>query len=104
MGGFAFHPEAKLELDEIWEYIGAENPSAAGRVVEEILDSIRTAVRFPQLGHTRQDLTQRPLRFLPVRDYLIAYAPDEDPLWVVAVIHGRRNPRVIAALLRGRQQ
>jgi len=37
-----------------------------------------------------------------VRDYLIAYAPDEDPVWVLAVIHGRRNPRVMAAILRGR--
>lgn len=23
-----------------------------------------------------------------VRDYLIAYAPDEKPLWVIAVMHG----------------
>jgi hypothetical protein len=38
-----------------------------------------------------------------VRDYLIAYAPDEKPLWVVAVIHGSRNPRVMAAILRGRE-
>jgi hypothetical protein len=38
-----------------------------------------------------------------VRDLLIAYAPDEKPLLVVAVLHGRRNPRVIAALLRTRE-
>jgi hypothetical protein len=38
-----------------------------------------------------------------VRDYLIAYAPDEKPQWVVAVIHGSRNPRVMAAILRGRE-
>jgi len=42
------------------------------------------------------------LRFILVRDYLIAYAPDEKPLWVIAVIHGRRNPRVMAAILRSR--
>jgi hypothetical protein len=42
------------------------------------------------------------LRFILVREYLIAYAADEKPLWVVAVIHGRRNPRVMAAILRGR--
>jgi hypothetical protein len=44
-----------------------------------------------------------PLRFILVREYLIAYAPDEKPLWVVAVMHGRRSPRVIAAILRGRE-
>ncbi len=48
-------------------------------------------------------LTGRPLRFISVREYLIAYAPEERPLWVVAVMHGRRNPRVMAAILRGRE-
>jgi hypothetical protein len=44
------------------------------------------------------------LRFHVVRDqYLIAYAPDENPLWVVAVLHGHRNPRLMAAVLRGRK-
>jgi hypothetical protein len=37
-----------------------------------------------------------------VREYLIAYAPDEKPLVVIAVLHGRRNPLVISAILRGR--
>jgi hypothetical protein len=38
-----------------------------------------------------------------VREYLIAYVPDEKPLWVIAVMHGHRNPRVMAAILRGRE-
>jgi hypothetical protein len=29
----------------------------------------------------------------------MACAPEEKPLWVVSVIHGRRSPRVIAAIL-----
>jgi hypothetical protein len=43
------------------------------------------------------------LRFIVVREYLIAYAPEEKPLWVLAVLHGRRSPRVMAAILRGRE-
>jgi hypothetical protein len=38
-----------------------------------------------------------------VREYLIAYAPDEKPLWIIAVMHGRRSPRIMAAILRERQ-
>jgi hypothetical protein len=38
-----------------------------------------------------------------VRNYLIVYAPSETPLFVVAVLHGWRSPRVIAAFLRGRK-
>jgi len=60
-------------------------------------------VRFPHQGQRRTDLTSRPLRFWRVYDYLIAYAPDERPLWVVAVMHGHRSPRVMAAILRGRE-
>lgn len=48
-------------------------------------------------------LLRGPLRFHPVRDFLIAYAPNEKPLVVIAILHGRRNPRVMAAILRGRE-
>ena len=71
-------------------------------MVAEILSAIRALVAFPGQGHRRPDLTSRPLRFIVVREYLIAYAPDEKPLWVVAIIHGRRSPRIMAAVLRGR--
>jgi len=62
-----------------------------------------TLVPFPYRGHKCPDLTSRPLRFIVIREYLVAYAPDEEPLWVIAVMHGRRNPRVMAAILRGRE-
>jgi len=42
------------------------------------------------------------MRFHVVRDYVIAYAPDENPLIIIAILHGRRNPRVLAALLNAR--
>ncbi len=103
MSGFVLHPDVLTDLTEIWEYIATDNPDAADRVLEEIRDAIRALVPFPQVGHIRSDLTSRPLRFHPIRNFLIAYAPDEQPLLVLAVLHGRRNPRVIAALLRTRE-
>jgi plasmid stabilization system protein ParE len=103
MTGYAFHPEASADLDEIWEFIAADNLDAADRVIEEILAAIDVLVPFPQQGHRRPDLTSGPLRFPNTREYLVAYAPDEEPLWVVAVIPGRRSPRVMAAILRGRK-
>ena len=103
MSGHALHPEAYGDLDHIRGYIAQHNPDAADRVITEIFDAIRALVLFPHQRHRRPDLTSRPLRFTLVRDYLIAYAPDEKPLWVIAVIHGRRNPRVMAAILRSRE-
>jgi len=103
MTGHDFHLEARFDLDEIWEFIRADNLDAADRMIAEILSRIRALVPFPGQGHRRPDLTSRPLRFILVREYLIAYAPDEKPLWVVAVMHGRRSPRVMAAILRSRE-
>jgi toxin ParE1/3/4 len=101
--GFELHPGAASDITSIWEFIAEDNPHAAGRVREDILDAIRRLVAFPRQGHQRTDLTSRPLRFRTVRNYLIAYAPDEKPLLIIAVLHGRRSPRVIAAILQGRE-
>jgi plasmid stabilization system protein ParE len=103
MTGYDFHPEARFDLDEIWEFIRADNLDAADRMIAEVLSAIAALVPFPGQGHKRPDLTSRPLRFILVREYLIAYAPEEKPLWVVAVMHGRRHPRVMASILRGRE-
>jgi plasmid stabilization system protein ParE len=72
-------------------------------VLEDIFEAIHALVPFPLVGHIRADLTARPLRFHIVRDFLIAYAPDEKPLVVLGILHRRRNPRVMAALLRDRE-
>jgi toxin ParE1/3/4 len=102
MSGFVLHPDAYTDLDEIWEYIAADSLDGADRIREEIFEAIRSLVAFPYTGHDRPDLTARPLRFQSLRDYVIAYAPDEKPLAVIAVVHGRRSPRVIAAILKRR--
>jgi len=101
--GFRLHPEAAQDITEIWEFIAQDNPVAARRVREEILNTVRKLVAFPHAGHQRPDLTARPLRFQTVRQYLVVYAPDEKPLVVIAVLHGSRSPRVLAAILRGRE-
>jgi plasmid stabilization system protein ParE len=103
MKEFVLHPEAYRDIEEIWHYIAADNLSAADRVVEEIYQNIRKLVPFPKQGHSRPELTASPLRFHAVRDYVIVYAPDEEPLVVIAVLHGRRSPRVISAILRERE-
>jgi toxin ParE1/3/4 len=103
MSGFVLHPEAFQDLEEIWEFIAADNVPAADRALEEIYETICALIPYPEAGHKRPDLTSRPLRFQPVRDFVVVYAPDEKPLAVLAVLHGRRNPRVMAAILRGRE-
>ena len=84
MSGYVLHPEAYTDLDDIWEFIAADNLDAADRVREDIYKAIGKLPPFPHQGHRRPDLTSRHLRFVTVRNYLIAYAPDENPLLVIA--------------------
>jgi plasmid stabilization system protein ParE len=37
---YDFHPEVRRDLDEIWDFIAADNPEAADRLVAEIVDAI----------------------------------------------------------------
>ena len=62
MTGYGFHPEARADLDEIWEFIRTDNLDAADRAVAEILSAIRALVSFPGQGYRRPELTSRPLR------------------------------------------
>ena len=54
MTGYDFHPEAALDLDEIWGYIADDSLAAADRVIADILASIDALVPFPYQGHKRR--------------------------------------------------
>src|SRR5437867_12963197 len=102
--GFELHPGAASDITSIWEFIAKDNPLAAKRVREDILEAIRRLVPFPHQGHQRRDLTSRPVRFQTVHNYLIAYAPDEERLLLFAVFAGRRSQPVLPPILRERNQ
>ena len=99
MTGYDFHPEARFDLDEIWEYIRADNLNAADRTISEILSAIRALIPFPGQGHRRPDLTSRPLRFIVVREYLVAYAPDEKPFPLNPIRDERNSPLAPVTLM-----
>ena len=40
MSGYAFHPDAFADLDEIWEYIAQDNVDAADRVLADIHSTV----------------------------------------------------------------
>jgi plasmid stabilization system protein ParE len=81
MSGFVLHPAAYDDLDEIWEYIAADSLDAADRVREEIHEAIQSLVPFPHVGHSRSDLTSRPLRFQTLGEYVIALRPTKNHWW-----------------------
>lgn len=56
MSGFALHPEAFNDIDEIASHIGLASREAAHRVVDELYTAISNLVLFPYQGHRREDL------------------------------------------------
>jgi toxin ParE1/3/4 len=102
MSAYALHPEAFTDLDQIRAYIAKDDPDAADRVITEIFERFRKLAPLPHQGHRRPARTSSPLRFTRIYDHLIAYAPNENPLWIIAVLHGRRDPKVLAAILGSR--
>ena len=51
--------------------------------------------RMPSQGHTRKDLTNKPVLFFPMYSFLVVYQPDMRPIRIVAVLRGRRNVKRI---------
>jgi antitoxin ParD1/3/4 len=86
-----YSPEASLDLLEIWEYIAADNVDAADRLEQEIRNAVNLLAENPEIGHFRRDLTSKPVRFWPVRSYLIIYDPATRPLEVVRILSGYRD-------------
>ena len=50
MTGYDFHPEARSDLDRIWEFIAADRLDAADQTISAILSTIRALVTFSKSG------------------------------------------------------
>jgi plasmid stabilization system protein ParE len=81
---------ALTDLEEIWLYIASDSPSAADKMIEELYEHMHRLAAVPGIGHLREDLALEPLRFWPVRHYLIIYRL-EKPIEVVRVLSGYRD-------------
>jgi antitoxin ParD1/3/4 len=96
MSQFILAPLASRDLHETWEFIAGDNLDAADRWLAEMEREIRRLAEMPRLGHTRKDLTEKPVLFWPVGKYLIIYRADRQPIEVVRVVSGYRDvPRLL---------
>jgi antitoxin ParD1/3/4 len=102
MSGYALTPLAKADIFDIWSYIAEENEDAAHRVEQAIYDACAFLADGPLRGHSRLDLTTRPVRFWTLTrypNYTVVYRAEIVPLQIIAVLPGKRN---IRRILKGR--
>ena len=91
MKRFTLSPQAAEDICEAWACIARDNLDAARRVRLKILEACRRVARNPGIGHSRTDLTDRPVLFWPSNPYVIIYNPARKPVEIVRVVHGARD-------------
>jgi len=82
------------DLDDIRDYIQAQNPRAANEVIDKLFDALETLADAPELGERREDIAQN-LRGFVVRPYVIFYYSSADGIHVARIIHGARDYPVL---------
>jgi len=77
---------AIADLNESCSYIARDNPSAAQRMGQGILDHVRILASFPFIGPAYPRGTRGPLREIVFRSYRIFYDVSET-CWTVEILH-----------------
>ena len=80
--------DAQQWLEDIFEYIAQENPTAAGRVVEGIFNRVQILKDFPESGY-QYPASERHVRILLYGHYRIAYLlKSDEQIDILGVFHG----------------
>ena len=88
MAQITWTDEARRLLEDIFEYIAADNPAAASRTIEGIFERAQVLAQYPELGH-RYLHTARNVRILLFDHYRIAYLVTVDgDVDILGVFHG----------------
>lgn len=81
---------AEIDLDNIWYYIAADNPDAAGAFLYRLLARCQSYANQPGLGESRPELG-REVRCFSVEKYVVYYKPIAEGIELIRVLHGARD-------------
>ena len=81
--------KAEDDLDEIIDYIAADNPKAALELYKTFLKQFEYLSLFPEVGRLRKEF-QPVVRSLPVGNHVIFFR-ESSPLEIIRVLHGARD-------------
>jgi toxin ParE1/3/4 len=86
-------PRAEADLDEIWLHVAKESGSmeVATRLIDSITGRFLLLADFPFAGRTRDQDFGIGTRSFPVGEYVIVYSVEGEDVFILRVIHGKRN-------------
>ena len=91
-------PEALMQLGRVVRYIARDNPAAAEKVGNAIIDKCLVLGNFPRLGKVFRKMARDDIREISVPPYRIIYSisDNEKAIEILTVWHGaRQEPEVL---------
>ena len=81
---------AQRDIDDIWDYIAQDNPSAAARFTASLKEQFSILAHQPRIGRSCDELRPNLYRF-PVGNYVIFYRIGRSHIEIARVLHGARD-------------
>ena len=85
--------EATTDLEALAEYIARDSAFYASAFVQEIRDASRSLNEFSERGRIVPELGNPNIRELFVREYRLIYSIEESRVFILGLIHGKRDLR-----------
>lgn len=86
-----FARQADADLDDIYQYIAQDNPTAADRVVQRIVQAIAVLEDFPLLGREGQVEGTREFSITRLPFFAVYRIVDATELRVLTIMHEARD-------------
>ena len=90
MGRIQRRPLASADIAEVWDYIAADSLEHADAWLDRLDAALQLLSTQPMMGRVRDELSPG-LRSMPFGRYLIFYAPFNDGIDVVRLLHSARD-------------
>ena len=86
-------PAATTDLENIFDYIMLENPSAAEQLLDTIISSLERLEFSPNSGVriSHQSLAHYHFRMIVIEHYIAFYKVVDKTVYIYRILHGARN-------------
>jgi len=81
---------AERDLSAIRAYVASDDPRAADRLLERLVDGGESLSALPRRGRPVQEMPGRDLRELVIRNYRLVYRVRGDRVDILTVFEGHR--------------
>jgi toxin ParE1/3/4 len=84
-------PSARNDLAELWSYIALDDPKAADRIIERVVEGLKRLGAFPLSGRPRDELAAGVRSYFVRPRYTVFYRIADDRLEVIHILHHARD-------------